>query len=120
MSIPPIVGLVVALLIGSLFGGSTVYLYLDSEQAEADNRQIEEDNELAGDITEETVEAKAGNTVTATIVKWRDRPPIKIPVELTDDEIDTICVNRNVPDDIMQSIRSEAAKARQRFNNLQF
>lgn len=118
MNIPPIIGLVIALLIGVVFGGSTTYLYLDNEQMEADNEQVEDDNELAADITEETVEAKQDNTVTTTVVNWKNKPPVVIPRELTDNEIDTICINRNVPSDVMQSVRSEAAKAWARFNDL--
>ena len=118
MNIPPIIGLVIALLIGSLFGGSIVYLHLDNEQLEADNRQVDDDNELGADITEETVEAKQINTVTTTVGNWKNKPPVVIPRELSDNEIDSICINRNVPFDVMQSIRSEATKARARFNDL--
>lgn len=118
MNIPPIIGLVVALSIGIVTGGVTTYLYLDNEQMEADIEQVTDDNELAAVFDKETIEAKQVNTVTTTIVKWKDKPPVVIPRELTDNEIDTICVNRHVPGDIVQSIRSEAAKAWARFNNL--
>ena len=118
MNIPPIVGLVISLSLGIVIGGYGTYIKMDRAQIEADAEQVEDDNELAVEIDNETIEAKQNNTVAVEVVKWRDRPPVKIPVELTDNEIDTMCTNRVVPSNIVRAIRSEATKARRRFNDL--
>ncbi len=118
MNIPPIVGLVVSLSLGLVLGSFSMYQYLDKEQAHADSEQIKKDNKVAADITADTVEAKKSNTVAKTVIKWRDRPPVVIPQELTEDEINTICNNHFAPDDIVQSLRAEAARARGRFSDV--
>ena len=118
MNIPPVVGLVISLSLGIVLGGFSMYQYMDKAQVEADAGQIKKDNKVAADIDAVTVEAKKSNTVTKTVIKWRDRPPVVIPQELTEDEINTICNNHFAPDDIVQSLRAEAARARGRFSDV--
>jgi hypothetical protein len=106
-----------ALVIGLILGGGFVYLYMDRAQVTVDTKQVKKDNETAAEVTSETTEAIKANTVVQTVVKWKEKP-VRVPRDLTNEEIDNLCVNRAVPADIMQSIRSEAAKARARFNDL--
>lgn len=118
MNIPPVVGLVISLSLGIVIGSFSTYQYMDKAQVEADAGQVKKDNKVAADIDAVTVEAKKTNTVAKTITKWRDRPPVIIPQELTDDEINTICNNHFAPDDVVQSLRSEATRAWARFNDM--
>ena len=104
-------------LLGLILGGLLVYLYYDKAQIEADTKQVKKDDKTASQIEYKTTEALKTNTVTKVVTKWRTKP-VTVPRDLTDEEIDNLCANRAVPADIMQSIRSEAARAWARFNDL--
>ncbi len=118
MKIPPVIGLLISLCVGILLGGFSMYQYMDKKQVQADVSQIKKDTKKAAVIDAVTVKAKKENTVSKTITKWRNRPPVIIQQELTNDEINILCNNHFAPDDIVQSLRSEATKARRRFNNM--
>ena len=116
-NIPPVVGLVIALAVGVGTGGASVHFYHEKEQAEADAHQLTKDDKKAAKISRETEVAKRNNEVIKTVVQYRDKI-VEIPTELTQDEIHTICINQLLPDHIMQSIRTEAAKARGRIDDV--
>jgi hypothetical protein len=115
--IPPVIGLLIALVVGIGTGGIGTHFYHKKEQAEADARQLKKDDKKAATIARDTEKAKRDNTVTGEIVKYKNIY-VEVPKELTEDEIHGICINHYLPDHIMQSIRAEAAKARQRIDNL--
>ncbi len=93
---------------------------MGKQQIQADASQVKKENMLAVEIKADTIEAKKTNAVAKLATKWRDRKPVIITQELTEDEIDTICANRYVPDDLMQSIRTEASRAWSRFNDMPY
>lgn len=104
------------LCIGIALGGLTVYQYLDKKQTKSDVVQVKKDNKDAAIIESDTDEIKATNTTPEVIIKYRTKE-VKVPVELTDEEIDTLCINRYAPSDVMQSLESTFASAWGRFNN---
>lgn len=114
IKIPPAV---LSLLIGLILGAFVMWMYIDTKQVEADVAQVVEDNKDAEEIAADTVILKETNTVTKVVTKWKNKI-VKIPRDLTNEEIDTLCANTYVPDDIMQSIRHEVAEARKRLSNL--
>lgn len=117
INIPPVIGLVIALVVGAGAGGASTHLYHKKELAEADAHQLKKDDKKAAKISHETEIAKRDNKVIKTIVQYRDKI-VKIPTELTQDEIHTICINQLLPDNVMQSIRTEATKARNRIDDV--
>ena len=119
MNIPPVVGLVISLSLGVVIGGFGCHMWNEKNQAEADADQIKDDNKTAAKIDVETIEAKRDNVVSKEIIKWKNKPPVQIPRELTADEIHSICNNYYLPVNVMQSIRIEATKARDRINDVQ-
>lgn len=115
--IPPVIGLLIALIVGMGTGGLGTHFYHEKQQAEADARQLRKDDKKAAAITRDTEKAKRDNEVANETAKYRN-VYIEVPKELTEDEIHGICINHVLPDDLMQSIRAEAAKARQRIDDL--
>lgn len=118
-NIPPVIGLLIALGVGIVTGGTGTHFYHEKQLAEANARQLQKDDRTAAKISRKTEKAKRDNEVAETIIEYRDKI-VEVPLELTKDEIHNICINLYLPDDIMQSIRSEARKAWKRINGVQY
>ena len=81
-------------------------LTVTAEVRDADNKQ----GKAIDTATKGQLENKA---LKKTILKYKKRAAIKCP-GMTDEEIDSACVSRYAPSDIVQSIRDQINRARGR------
>lgn len=117
MSIPPSIGMLLSLVIGIAIGEYDMARRIESRQVEADNNQVKVDNKKGAEISRDTESMKKSNKVASTVESYKERE-VKVPRELNDEEIDNLCVNRYMPDGILQSVRDQISEARSRVNNL--
>lgn len=120
MSVPPIIGLIISLSLGLIIGGVGNHFYHKKNLAEANMKQIKRDIKTAKNINVKTSQAKNDNEVIKALEQHKNKPPVIVPKELTPDEIYSLCNNVYLFDNVMQSIRTEAAKAERRIKNLQY
>lgn len=144
--IPPVVGLLIALVIGLLLGTFSTYQYYTKDLLEKEAEVRTQDREKDKDITKETLEMQTDTTLADTIAgykKPKQSQPLKrskskvkpkvrieyvdklipatcpIPIicpELTENEIINMCVTQYVPADILQPLRDQIDRARRRTN----
>ena len=105
-------------LLSFLLGVLVCWQYHDNQQEKADQKQIKKDNKAAVVIEKETeiIYKDVEIEVEKVITKYKDRF-IEVPSELTDEDIDTLCYNRYVPADVMQSVRSTFSRAWSRVDD---
>ncbi len=117
MNIPPSIGVLLSLIVGIGIGAYGMNARHESAQFKADREQVADDNELGAEISTETAALIESSPVTKIVIKYKDKI-IKVPQEFTDEEIDTLCVNQYMPSDILQLVRNQIARARQRIDNV--
>lgn len=115
MNIPPVIGLVITLSIGIVIGSFATYQYYTKSDLEDQIEVRQDDNEQAKVIEKETVNEKSDETLKVTVKKHVDKP-VKECKELSDEEIESMCTSRYMPDDILRDFRYKANRAWRRFN----
>lgn len=109
--------MLLSLIVGVGIGAYGMNSHIAAEQNEADNKQIRVDNKKASEIESETAQILDSSDIPEAIVKWKTKT-VKIPRDLTDEEIDTLCVNRNIPPDLLQLVRHQVTAARERIDRM--
>ncbi len=117
MTIPPSIGMLLSLIAGIAIGAYGMNLKHDTAQLEADNEQVAKDNDKGAEVNVETAVMLKSNPVSDVVIKYKYKT-VKVPRDLTDEEIDTLCVNRNVPADFLQLVRDKITTARKRIDNV--
>ena len=117
MSIPPSIGMLLSLVVGMAIGAYGMNARHDSAQFDADQEQVSEDNVKGAKISVETAEMLKSSPVSNAIIKYKDKI-VKVPRDLTDEEIDSLCINRHIPADFLQLVRDKIATARGRIDNV--
>lgn len=117
ITIPPSLGMLLSLIVGVAIGEYDMNRRMDSKQKTADSKQIVADNQKGAEIAKKTAEMKDSSPVAASVIKYRTKT-IKVPRDLTDEEIDNLCTNRYIPTDLLQLVRHQIAAARERIDNV--